>query len=553
MSLRLVVTALVTLICVACSGAPATIEYVEHTPERPRVGDIITVKFKLTDYRGTPQAGTLVTFDIEGGKPNGLTLGPAMAMSLKGSGEASTQIVGTTPGQAIVVTANAGGGKVAKSAPITISGTGVPNHTQMTFQCGPLAGVASGGIHAIGAYDTSRHLIAGVKLNCSAHLGDRNGDGVAGASVSFYTEAGTINPTESTVTDVAGNATVLYKTSLPLPVETEPYAMGFQWNPETSCTDSNKLRCNGEYLVPLWMEPFTWTTNPLSTLLTMNPTYDPNNLREPRRFDPVRRRADQPTQKPVNNPRDNLVTMIAWTTGEEGFIDKNNNGSFDTDEVPVDITEPFVDANDNGTYDPDERYVDTDKNGQWDGKNERWDANTIIWRQERILWTGIPFQAIILNEPDDYSMPEPTARGGQGSNPNARIGCYGGASYSLYLSDPWWNTMARNGDGDGCKKNSATKNVTVDEAAVFGIAFTYPPIKTFNYAVIDNLDREPRPMTSPPSPGCYPPLPAANGSVVQDWTITVKCDFTASPEQGHKPFVFDTVTGTIINNHPNVQ
>jgi len=551
---------LTVLACVACSGAPATIEFVEVVPAQPRTNEIFTVKFKLADYRGVPQAGSLVTFGIEG-ETTGITLNPVMAMSLKGSGEVSTQLIATTPG-AIVVTANGGSGKIAKSPPITVSGTGIPNHSQMTFQCGAIAGTASGGVHAIGAYDPARHLIAGVKVRCTAHLGDRNGDGVPNASVSFYTEAGTIEPTEATVTDVVGNATVLYKTSLPLPRETDPYAMGFQWNPDTSCAEGNKLRCNGEFLVPLWMEPYTWTTNPLSTLLMNNPMYDRNNLREPRRFDPIRRRPDQPTQMPVNNPRDNLVSMIAWTIGEEGFIDKNNNGNFDADEEPIDITEPFVDSNDNGTYDVDEKYVDTDKNGQWDGKNERWDPSTYIWRQERILWTGVPYEALYgINQPDDYTGAEPVVRRGQAGNPNAIIRCFKSAGYTLLIADPWWNAMARNGQSDGCSKQSVTMNVTVPEGALNGIAFTYPPIDGYSYTIVDALDRMPRPMTCPPQPGCYPPpyVPAPmvcdlsrTGSTTQDWEANLICKFTASPEGGHTITIPDQVSGTIYNSLPNV-
>jgi hypothetical protein len=204
-----------SLVAAGCSGAPATIEYLETVPAKPRIGEIATVKFKLTDYRGVPQAGSVVLFSIQGAQ-SGVTLTPTMAMSQKGTGEASTQVISTGAASSVVVLANAGGGKTATSPPITFSGTAATSN-QFTFQCGSIAGKGSGGVHAIGAYDQLRNLISGVKLNCTAHVGDRNGDGVPGVLVSFLTEAGAINPTETTMADGVGNATVSNSSSTFLP------------------------------------------------------------------------------------------------------------------------------------------------------------------------------------------------------------------------------------------------------------------------------------------------------------------------------------------------
>ena len=97
-------------------------------------------------------------------------------------------------------------------------------------------------------------------------------------------KAGTIGPSESSVSDVIGNAEILYKTSLPLPKEVPPGV--FVWNP------NNDEKHTGEYLVPLWMEPYRWTTNPITTRDTGVPALNPANLQEPRRPDPIRVRSD---------------------------------------------------------------------------------------------------------------------------------------------------------------------------------------------------------------------------------------------------------------------
>jgi hypothetical protein len=302
------------------------------TPAQPQLGDVSTVRFVATDARGQPAAGVTVTFSLQNDQP-GVTLNPTTSTTTKNDGVAQTQLVATGHVNSVVVQATAGD-KIALSPPITFAGSAASS-TQFTFQCGESDGAASGGVHAIRAYDPTRHLLAGVKLHCTAHVADRNGDGVPNAQVSFLTEAGTIGPTETSQTDVIGNATVLYKTSLPMPEQVAPGT--FTWKPVNDDIHT------GAYLVPLWMHPYSWSENPIQAYLAATaPT-----LKEPRRNDPERKALDGTTI--VNNPRDNLVSMIAVTSGEEDFEDDNNNGQYDDGEKFVDLTEPFVDANDNGT------------------------------------------------------------------------------------------------------------------------------------------------------------------------------------------------------------
>ncbi|HEX8536402.1 MAG TPA: hypothetical protein VF664_02985, partial [Cystobacter sp.] len=365
--------ALTSGLLAACSSPqPATLEFVDQSPAQPRLGEITTLRFRAIDSRGLPQAGVQISFEIQPPVP-GVELNPTVAATDVSNGIASTQVVAKGGRVSSVVVTARVGDKSAVSPAVTFAGSNSTSR-QFTFQCGSLSGVGSGGVHAINAYDDTRHLIAGVKLDCIAHVADRNGDGIAGAQVSFLTEAGTIGPSSVSVTDVVGNAKVLYKTSLPLPDDVAPGT--FSWNP------TNDLTHTGEYLVPLWMHPYEWVEDPIKNFGAEGTGV------EPRRQDPIRK--DAKGAFLTNNPRDNLVSMIAVTSGEEAFDDRNNNGTWDQGEPFVDLTEPFVDNNDNGTWDAGERYVDANGNGQWDGKNGTFDPVTLIWVQERILWTGIP-------------------------------------------------------------------------------------------------------------------------------------------------------------------
>jgi hypothetical protein len=101
----------------------------------------------------------------------------------------------------------------------------------------------------------------------------------------------------------------------------------------------------------------------------------------------------------VYNPRDQLVTLIAWTQGEEAFVDSNHNGKYDTGELFVDEGDPFIDANDDNVWD---RVV---PNGQWEpyfcasvdatgicpayqGPNGQWDSLTTIWVPTWVVFGG---------------------------------------------------------------------------------------------------------------------------------------------------------------------
>ena len=497
-----------------CGGlVPASLEFVDVLPAQPRIGDVTTVRFRAVDNTGQPMAGAQVDFTIpDPTSSGGVTLSPLSATSNRGDGIASTQIIasGARP-SAVVVQARAGT-LLAVSPPVTFSGGTTPNGRQLTFQCGSVAGQASGGVHAIGAYDQTRYLIAGVKLQCHAHIGDRNGDGIPNVLVSFLTEAGTIGASGISLSDVVGNAEVLYKTSYPLPKDVVPAAFTFN----TSTASDN----TGALIAPLWMHPFAWDTNPIRNL-AFNPSAVPD-LKEPRRSDPIRPAI-------TLNPRDNLVAMIAVTAGEEGFLDVNNNGRWDAQEPFEDLTEPFVDNNDNGTWDPDERWIDTNGNGRWDGKNGAWDGNTLIWVQERITWTGMPS--------DEDRRDTATPVFGQVAPPvGFTLLHWQNRDVIFALSDPWFNSIAQNGETDGCgiPNIDGTKLINVNPTDwARGIRFTYPAFTFLQTNVADAHD----PLKNPPDP--------AFGSAVA-FAVPAVCQFTASPDQGYQVVIGLTLGGSVF-------
>lgn len=105
----------------------------------------------------------------------------------------------------------------------------------------------------------------------------------------------------------------------------------------------------------------------------------------------------------IRNPRDGLVTLVAYASGEESYTDANGNGKYDEGEPFEDIGEPFADFNDNGSWDSGEPFVDVDGNKKYDGPNGRWDGTTKIWKAFKVLWTGK------MKEGTEYSGILPTS------------------------------------------------------------------------------------------------------------------------------------------------
>jgi len=99
----------------------------------------------------------------------------------------------------------------------------------------------------------------------------------------------------------------------------------------------------------------------------------------------------------TRNPRDQFVTIIAMTEGEEAFVDANHNGLLDNNEVFYDLGDPFIDANDDNAYG--QIYT----GGPWEvrfcginadcstyrGPNGLWDSLTTIWVPTWVVFTGV--------------------------------------------------------------------------------------------------------------------------------------------------------------------
>lgn len=82
--------------------------------------------------------------------------------------------------------------------------------------------------------------------------------------------------------------------------------------------------------------------------------------------------------RPVTDTDDvqNHVHILAYTVGEESFIDKNGNGVFDATDsfAGDDIPEVFMDSKETGSYVSGEYYVDFDNSGTHTGANGKWDG-----------------------------------------------------------------------------------------------------------------------------------------------------------------------------------
>jgi hypothetical protein len=275
------------------------------------------------------------------------------------------------------------------------------------------------------------------------------------------------------------------------------------------------------------MHPFNWVEDPLTLALSGLANY---TLREPRRPDPIRLKADG--TRFLNNPRDNLVTMIAVTSGEEGFTDSNNNGQFDQGEFFDDLTEPFVDSNDSGTWEDNERFIDVNGNRKWDGKNGQWDSNTLIWRQERLLWTGVPATEDTLatvpgvaGHKPVYSKASPAvlALTCPGSGPQCAA-AGPPATVTAFIADPWFNSIAQNGDSDKCdieaSDNSPVKVLSPSSSG--GFAFTYPAGRFYVFTVMDARDPQAPPIEQ-----------VARRSPAISFRAFINCSYTSSPKDGY--------------------
>lgn len=355
------------------------------------------------------------------------------------------------------------------------AGLEVASATQLSFSCPQ---------HGVGAFDPSRSPFIGVTMPCTVTVGDRDGKPVPNVTLEVRTEAGRLlvdGPTDAT-----GAVHLTHEVNVPLPRDVEPVV--FSWSPVED--ETHVLT----YAAPLWMKPWEWLEDPRQQVVNFGSLITPS-LREPRRPDPIR--ADATGAHLINNPRDTLVTMIVVLDGEEGFQDTNANGRYDEGEVFFDLPEPFVDEDDDGTRGDSETFIDANGNGQWDGKNGQWDAHTRIWVSERVLWTGLPapedFRIAVPGVPDlrptfgvppgsdhlEFKCPAISPE----CQPYASIGGLPQYFAPVMLLDPWFNPIARAGQGDDCVALDA-ETLPVRVEVNLGFQLTWEP-KVMPFTLVD--------------------------------------------------------------------
>ena len=190
-------------------------------------------------------------------------------------------------------------------------------------------------------------------------------------------------------------------------------------------------------------------------------------------------------------PPSGIITVLAWTVGEEGFLDNNGNGRFDpgidtitTDNEP----EPFIDfrplppldascpipppspfcdrAFEPGT--PFEHFVDAGTlDGVWDtqGTSGVWDNNILVWDTTTVTFSG--------------PLVTPVAKTDDGQPVNNFVIPDGGSeSFTLEVHDDLVNPLV----------GGSTISVQATAGQVVGGSITVPDGESFNQ-LIDGLTR----------------------------------------------------------------
>ena len=191
-------------------------------------------------------------------------------------------------------------------------------------------------------------------------------------------------------------------------------------------------------------------------------------------------------------PPSGIVTVLAFTHGEESFHDNNGDGIFnggDTIETD-DIPEPFIDFRPlppldsgcsisapsplcNNRFDPSvsfERFIDTNGNGVWDsfpvtglaqGTHGVWDSNILVWDSVPVTFSG------------PLVTPQVTSPLGSFNIPNG-----GAQAFTIEVHDDLLNPLA----------GGSTITVTASAGTISGGAITIPDGESFN-RLVDGLTR----------------------------------------------------------------
>lgn len=313
--------------------------------------EVAQVTFKVVDNLSQPVPGLTVAFSINNA-PNGTTLSPSAITDTQGN--VSTNVKSGSSIGSFLVHAVAAPGVSTDSTTIGIIGA-KPTNNGFVFQCDHV------NIDAFNANVPPAVRTA----QCTVSLSDRYLNPVAtGTAVNLKTEAGTVpgNVVTNSMGNNVGQGTFTFSTTGTFPpVDVAPLAAdATQPYPGARAAEINYV----------------------SGVVT-------------------------------RNPRDGLVTLLAYVQGEEYFNDTNTNGVRDANEPFLDQGEPFVDANDNGVQDGAEFYFDSNNNGMWDGPNGVWDQTWTVWADVTLLYTDHTDPLHSYTVPGNYgSCPGGVPKGG---------------------------------------------------------------------------------------------------------------------------------------------
>lgn len=382
------------------------------------------VSFKVTDASGAVVPGAAVDFAIVNG-PAGTTCNPTGVTNA--SGITTTNVAaGAVPGTFTVRATVSGTVLSVESATIGIRGAKAANK-DFVVQCDK---------RNIPAY-TNYPLAPDLQVNCQVKLVDRFNTAVGtGQAVNIRVETGTAPSTVQTQAFVAGGN------------NTSEGRGSFTFN--TLVAD----------WAPVDVAPFD---------------EDPNQLPLPRAKEP----RHQVSSALTRNPRDGLVTILAYVRGEEYFQDTNNNGQYDLGEKFYDSGEPLVDSNDNGVWDPGELFIDANQDNVWNGPNGVWDEVTTIWTEARILYTDYPTYLADPSPPVGSYWEEPQAFSRLSTYAFGSLPKGGSAVVSVFFRDKNFNLPAPElglGINPGPSIGSASSSMVNPDR--FGMDFQRKPLDT---------------------------------------------------------------------------
>jgi len=200
-------------------------------------------------------------------------------------------------------------------------------------------------------------------------------------------------------------------------------------------------------------------------------------------------------------PPTGIVTVLAFTRGEEPFRDSNGNGVFDpgVDSIAIDhAVEPFIDFRPLPAFDagctifppssfcnlefdpsvPYELFVDANRNEIWDrqGTAGVWDTNILVFRTIAVTFSG-PLVTPVVS-PASFAIPN------------------GGSQlFTVEVHDDLRNPLV----------GGSTIAITVNGGLVFGSPITVPDGQSFNQ-LVNGLNRfsfvvsDAQPVEDPPQP-----------------------------------------------------